>query len=120
MRGSLSVGEFGKNLPFDPKRYFLVFDVPNQEVRGELAHRVCHQFLVCVRGSCHAIVDDGLQRKEYILDSPNYGLHMPPMTWGTQYRYTRAAVLLVFASHFYDPDDYIRDYLEFKKLIGGL
>jgi len=110
MRGSLSVGEFERTVPFAPKRYFLVFDVPGREVRGEHAHRECHQFLVCVRGSVAVLVDDGRRRAEVLLDQPDVGIHIPPMTWGTQYRYSDDAVLLVFASHYYDANEYIRDY----------
>ena len=59
------------------------------------------------------LVDDGSAREEIQLESPAIGLHIPPMIWGTQWKYTRDAVLLVLASHPYDPDDYIRDYEEF-------
>ena len=52
LRGSLTAGEFDQHIPFAPKRYFMVFDVPSKETRGEHAHRVCQQFLICVRGSC--------------------------------------------------------------------
>ena len=110
MRGALSVGDFAQDLPFAPKRYFLVFDVPTQETRGEHAHRRCHQLLVCVHGSVRVLADDGTHREEYTLDSPSAAIHLPPMTWGTQYRYSRDAVLLVFASESYDSDEYIRDY----------
>src|SRR5690606_7280787 len=113
LRGSLSAGEFERDLPFPPRRYFLVFDVPSRETRGEHAHRACHQFLVCVRGSVRVLADDGRQRGEFLLDAPDLGLYLPPMTWGTQFQYSPDAVLLVFASHPYDPDDYIRDYGEF-------
>ena len=116
-RGSLSVGEFGRSIPFEAKRYFLVFNVPNGEVRGEHAHRECHQFLLCVNGSCSVITDDGSNRQEFILDQPNLGVHLPPMTWGVQYNYSSDAVLLVFASHYYDDADYIRDYDEFIRLV---
>jgi len=118
MRGSLSVGEFERSVPFRPRRYFLVFDVPSREVRGEHAHRACQQFLICVRGSCSVVADDGRQRREYLLDRPDFGLYLPPMVWGTQYKYSGDAVLLVFASDYYDPADYIRDYGEFKALAG--
>lgn len=117
MRGALSVGEFERSVPFQPKRYFLVFDVPSREIRGEHAHRRCEQFLICVRGSCKAVVYDGEQRAEYLLDRPNLGIYLPPMVWGTQYDYSSDAVLLVFASDYYDADDYIRDYSEFEALI---
>lgn len=112
LRGSLVVAEFD-HLPFTPKRCFLVFDVPGKEVRGEHAHHECEQFLVCIRGSCTALLDDGHSRREVQLNSPTCGLYIPPMVWGTQYKYTDDAVLLVFASHPYDAGDYIRDYQEF-------
>ena len=120
MRGNLSVGEFGRNLPFVAKRYFLVFDVPSAEVRGEHAHRQCHQFLVCTHGRVSVVVDDGTQREEFLLDRPELGLHVPPLVWATQYRYSSDAVLLVFASEFYDPADYIRDYDEFLYAIPAI
>ena len=116
-RGSLSVGEFGKNIPFEVKRYFIVFDVPSGELRGEHAHRECHQFLVCVKGSCSVITDDGKTRQEFLLDKPNIGAYLPPMTWGEQFNYSSDAVLLVFASHYYDNEDYIRNYDEFLQLV---
>ncbi len=118
MRGNLSAGEFGRNLPFVPKRYFMVFDVPSAEVRGEHAHRQCHQFLICTRGRVSVVVDDGKQREEFLLDRPELGLHVPPQVWATQYRYSTDAVLLVFASEFYDPADYIRDYDEFLRALA--
>ena len=62
--------------------------------------------------------DDGSRRQDFVLDQPNIGFYMPPMTWGSQFNYSPDAVLLVFASHYYDPDDYIRDYDEFLKLAG--
>lgn len=116
IRGSLSVGEFDSQLPFVPKRYFLVFDVPSQETRGEHAHKHCHQFLVCVKGSVRVLADDGRQRQEFTLASPSVGIHISPMIWGTQYRYSSDAVLLVFASETYDNADYIREYSAFVEL----
>lgn len=116
LRGNLSVGEFERSVPFFPKRYFLVFDVPSEESRGEHAHFRCEQFVICVRGRCSFVADDGKNRQEFLLDSPSLGLYMPPMTWGIQYRYSADATLLVFASEYYDKDDYIRDYAEFLKL----
>lgn len=116
MRGSLSVGEFDKHLPFVPKRYFVVFDVPSKDVRGEHAHKTLHEFLVCVHGSLSIVLDDGNKRREVQLNSPTVGLHIPPLVWGIQYRFSSDAVLLVLASEPYDPDDYIRDYDEFLKV----
>jgi UDP-2-acetamido-3-amino-2,3-dideoxy-glucuronate N-acetyltransferase len=118
IRGSLSVGEFDRSLPFPAKRYFLVFDVPSIETRGEHAHKECHQFLICVRGSCSVVADDGVNRQEFVLDRPNVGIHLPPMVWGIQYKYSSDAVLLVFASHYYDAADYIRNYGDFIRQVG--
>ncbi len=117
LRGNLTVGEFGRTLPFEAKRYFMVFDVPNAEVRGEHAHRTCQQFLICVHGSCSVVADDGHVRSEFELDDPSIGLYLPPLTWGVQYKYSHDAVLLVFASEFYDAAEYIRSYGEFVDLI---
>lgn len=119
IRGSLSVGEFERTIPFAARRYFLVFDVPSAETRGEHAHRECHQFLICVRGSCAVVADDGVHRQEFLLDRPDLAVHLPPMVWGIQYKYSADAVLLVFASHYYDNSDYIRDYAQFRQLVGA-
>lgn len=116
MRGNLCAAEWHQDLPFVPRRVFYVYDVPNLRVRGEHAHKACHQFLVCVHGSLAVVVDDGEKREEYILDQPWLGLYLPPQIWGIQYKYSPGAVLMVFASHEYDPSDYIRDYNEFRKL----
>lgn len=110
LRGGLTFGEYDRHLPFHPKRYFVIFDVPSMEVRGEHAHREQHQFLVCLKGSCSVVLDDTNVREEVILNKPNIGLYLPPMVWGIQYKYTADAVLLVLASDVYDAADYIRDY----------
>lgn len=117
MRGNLIAAEVGRTLPFVPERYFIVLDVPSAEVRGEHAHRTCHQFLVCVRGIVNVVVDDGQQREEFRLDTPELGLHVPPGVWATQYGYSSDGALLVFASHRYDPADYIRNYDEFLAIV---
>ncbi len=114
LRGKLTAGELQTTaIPFSPKRWFLVYGVPSREIRGEHAHRECHQFLVCVHGSLHVAVDDGNNRAEVILDDPTIGIYIPPGVWGSQFRYDEDAVLLVLASHPYDSDDYIRDYGSF-------
>jgi acetyltransferase-like isoleucine patch superfamily enzyme/dTDP-4-dehydrorhamnose 3,5-epimerase-like enzyme len=117
MRGDLCVAEWQRDLPFVPRRVFMVYNVPNARVRGEHAHKTCQQFLVCVRGSLAIVVDDGSNREEYVLEQPWVGLYLPPKVWGIQYKYSQDAILMVFASHEYDPADYIRDYGEFLKLV---
>ena len=116
LRGRLTVGELpSEGIPFVPRRWFLVHDVPSREVRGEHAHRACHQFLICVSGRVNVAVDDGERRGEVLLDTPSLGLYVPPRVWASQFRYDPAAVLLVLASHPYDPDDYIREYDQFLR-----
>ena len=116
LRGTLSFGEVSKEIPFPVKRYFLVFDVSSEQVRGEHAHRTLHQFLICVHGRCCVVADDGRHAQEFVLDAPHIGLYIPPMTWAVQYKYSRDGVLLAFTSALYDPADYIRDYAEFLAL----
>jgi hypothetical protein len=112
-RGSLTVGEVPTEVPFSPARYFVVFGVPSVELRGEHAHKRCQQFLICAHGSLRVMLDDGIQRCEIFLDRPDMGVFMPEMIWGTQYRPSSDAVLLVFASRAYEADDYLRTYDEF-------
>jgi carbonic anhydrase/acetyltransferase-like protein (isoleucine patch superfamily)/dTDP-4-dehydrorhamnose 3,5-epimerase-like enzyme len=116
LRGSLIFGEAARHVPFEVKRYFLVFDVQSEHIRGEHAHRRLHQFLVCVHGRCNVVTDDGRTRHEVVLDSPSKGVHIPPMVWATQYKFSRDAVLLVLASDYYDASEYIRDYYEYRSL----
>ncbi len=116
LRGGLAVGELGRGLPFLPRRIFFVFGVPSREVRGEHCHRTLHQLLICVAGECSVLVDDGTDREQVSLDSPRVALHLEPMVWSTQYRFSGDAVLLVAASAGYDASDYIRNYDEFVDL----
>lgn len=120
MRGALCVGEHGpgRTVPFAVKRHFLIFNVPSPEVRGQHAHLRCHQMLFCLHGSCRVVADDGTNRAEFLLNDRRIGLHLPPLTWALQYHYTGDAVLLVLASHAYDPADYVRDYDDFLKRAG--
>lgn len=116
LRGSLVSAEVGGHIPFEPRRFFTVMEVPSKDVRGAHAHRLCEQFLVCQVGHVAVVVDDGEVREEVLLDDPGIGLYLPPLIWGTQYHYTSDALLLVLASRPYEPEDYIRDYDEFLAL----
>jgi UDP-2-acetamido-3-amino-2,3-dideoxy-glucuronate N-acetyltransferase len=116
-RGDLTVGEFENGFPFRPKRYFIVSGVPTGEIRGEHAHKQCHQFLICAYGQCSVTVDDGTARREIVLDNPSTGIYVPPMIWGRQWQYSADAALLVFASELYDPNDYIREYSAFLNAV---
>lgn len=115
-RGHLSFAEVGRSLPFHVMRYFLVFGVPNREIRGEHAHRHLEQFLVCVHGECSVRLFDGEASDEVLLNRPDLGLYVPSMLWTTEYKYSADAVLLVLASELYSEQDYIRDLDEYMQL----
>ena len=118
-RGSLIVAEHGLQLPFAIERVFFVSGVGPNDTRGMHAHHACHQILVCVHGSVTARVDNGHETQTVRLDRPTLGLHMPPLTWGTQWDYSADAVLLVLNSMGYDPKDYIHDYDEFLEVVSA-
>ncbi|NNE04389.1 MAG: isomerase [Xanthomonadales bacterium] len=117
LRGDLSVTDVEKEVPFTIKRIFWVYNVPSEHVRGAHGHRKLHEFLVCVKGSVSVVVDDGQNREELVLNDPSTGLHLPPRVWRSLYKYSTDAVLLVMASHEYDPGDYIRNYEEFQDYV---
>ena len=118
MRGYVTAGEVQTHIPFPIQRYFLVYGVPSQEIRGEHAHKTLHQFLICVHGSCHVVADDGRMRCEFQLDDPSVGIYIPPRVWCVQYKHSADAVLLVLASEPYDASDYIREYSEFLAFLA--
>jgi len=115
-RGRLSFAQIEETLPFPVARYFLVYGGRNRQIRGEHAHRALHQFLVCVSGSCAVRLFDGHASDEVRLDRPELGLHVPPMVWTTQYKFSPDAALLVLASDIYREPDYIRDPDEYMAL----
>jgi dTDP-4-dehydrorhamnose 3,5-epimerase-like enzyme len=99
-----------------PKRFFVIHDVPSKEIRGEHAHRTLQQLLICLKGSVSCVVDDGKNRAEIRLTSPQQALLVPAKVWAIQYRYSPDAVLLVLASDKYSAEDYVRDYDEFQAM----
>lgn len=118
-RGSLMALDFLDFEYFKVNRVFYVFDVPTKYIRGEHAHKLCSQFLIALTGSLKVLLDDGVNRAEVLLDSPNSGLYIPPMVWGTQFQFSKGTVLAVLASDKYDSSDYIRNYAEFKQFVQG-
>lgn len=115
-RGSLTFAQYDRTLPFLPQRYFIVFDVGEGQTRGGHAHRVVEQLLMCVKGSCRVLLDDGETRDEVLLDRPELAIYIPPRIWATQEQFSRDAVLAVMASGLYDPAEYLKDYDEFVSI----
>lgn len=112
-RGALSFAEIGGGFPFEPKRFFLVHDVPAGTTRGGHAHRHCEQFLIAVSGSVAVVLDNGESQAEFLLQRPDEALHVPAGIWGEQRYLGNDSCLLVLASDPYDPSDYLMDYAEF-------
>ena len=108
--GSISIVEGFKNLPFEVKRVFYLYDIPAGEDRGAHAHKECHQFLIAASGSFEVMLDDGINKKTVVLNRPFYGLHIPPGIWAHEMNFSAGAICLVLTSHLYDPNDYIRNY----------
>ena len=116
-RGSLIALESNKNIPFEIKRVYYIYGTNPNVVRGKHAHKQLNQVAVAVSGSCKFILDDGKEKKEVILDSPDKGLIIREMIWREMYDFSEDCVLMVLASEFYEEDDYIRDYQEFRTLL---
>ena len=103
-RGSLTVIE--KEIPFPIKRIFYIYNV-DESVRGKHRHKKTIQAAICIKGSCKIFNDDNITQEEFILDSPEKCLVLEPRDWHKMYDFSNDAVLLVFASEYFDPDDYI-------------
>lgn len=116
-RGYLSVVENGLDIPFDIKRIYYLYMVP-EVARGAHAHKELQQLLIATSGSVEVIMDDGKEKKSFMLDRPWKGLLIPAGLWRDLENFSGGAVLLCLASEKYDPEDYIRDYNEFKAYKG--
>lgn len=111
--GSITAINNGKEIPFDVKRIFYLYDVPGGESRGAHAHKQCHQFLIAASGAFEVLLDDGNSKRQVLINRPNIGLHIPPGIWASEINFSSGSICLVMASEAYNEDDYIRNYLEF-------
>lgn len=116
-RGFLSVIEGGLDIPFEIKRVYYLYMVP-ETARGAHAHKQLQQLMVATSGSVHVTLDDGRNKKTFILDKPWKGLLVAPGLWRTLDDFSGGAVCMVLASEKYDPEDYIRDYQDFLSYKG--
>lgn len=113
-RGYLSVIEGGLDIPFEIQRIYYLYNVP-EEARGAHAHKQLQQLMVATSGSVHITLDDGQEKKTFVLDKPWKGLLVVPGLWRTLTDFSGGAVCMVLASEKYNADDYIRDYDKFLK-----
>lgn len=112
-RGQLVALEQFKDIPFEIKRVYYMYDTGENVRRGYHAHQNLEQILICIHGSCKVLLDNGFERKKVFLEKPYEGLYVPNDMWREMYDFSPDAVLLVLASEYYDEDDYIRDYQQF-------
>lgn len=117
-RGQLVALEEGKDIPFDIKRVYYIYDTLEGVRRGFHAHKNLEQILICVHGSCKILLDNGTEKETVVLDKPYKGLYIANNIWREMYDFSPDAVLLVLASSLYDEADYIRNYDEFLAFIN--
>ena len=118
-RGNLTVAEANKNVPFDIKRTYWVYDVPGGECRGGHAHKQCLEFIVAVSGSFTVTLDNGKEKQTYLLNHPWQGLLVDTGVWRTLDDFSSGAVCMVLASEKFEEEDYIREYDDYLKYIGN-
>ncbi|XKM13824.1 FdtA/QdtA family cupin domain-containing protein [Orbaceae bacterium ac157xtp] len=118
-RGSLISIENNRDINFDIKRAYYIFDTKIGVRRGFHAHKKLKQLLVVVSGSCRVLLDNGKDKKEVLLDRPDQGLVIDSLIWREMFDFSHDCVLMVLADQFYDESDYIRDYEKFISYINN-
>lgn len=116
-RGCLTIVERGCEIPFDIQRVYWIHSVPQGEERGWHSNTEMYEYVVAVNGSVDITLEDINGRRDYHLDAKDKGLLIPPDTWDEIRNFSPDAVLLVMASHSYNPDTYINSYEEFLNYI---
>ena len=116
-RGSLTVAETEKEIPFVIKRAYWIYNVPEGQERGKHANRMTYQYLVAVKGRVEITLENKEGKRNYVLDRPDKGVLIPPMTWNELLSFSEDAVLLVLSSQPYRPEMYINSYEEFLRMI---
>lgn len=117
--GSLAFIEGSRDIPFDVKRVYFLYDVPAGAVRGSHAHKSLSQLFIAASGSFDVHLDDGYNKASYHLNRPFYGLYVPPLLWRTLDNFSSGSVCIVMASDYYEESDYIRDYHDFRHSLAS-
>ncbi len=116
-RGQLIAIEQLKDIPFEIKRMYYIYDTTEGTRRGYHAHKYLEQILICVKGSCKILLDNGFEKETILLDKPTEGLYITNNIWREMFDFSPDAVLVVLASELYNESDYIRDYNEFLDFV---
>lgn len=115
-RGNLSIIEELKNVPFEIKRVYWIYDVPGGEVRGGHAYKENEEFIVALSGSFDVVLNDGEGEKTYPLNRSYYGIYVPKRVWRRMENFSTNSLALVLSSTLYEPEDYIFNYDDFLKM----
>jgi dTDP-4-dehydrorhamnose 3,5-epimerase-like enzyme len=118
-RGFLTVAENNRQVPFDIRRVYYLYDLPENTHRGGHAHKLHEELVLPLAGSFDVTLDDGQHRKTFHLDQPNIGLFMPTMVWHELANFATGSVCMVLASQPHDAEDYYRDREEFYRAVRG-
>lgn len=116
-RGQLIAVEEHRDIPFEIKRVYYMYGTGEGVHRGFHAHKSLQQILICIHGTCKILLNNGYEQKVIYLEKPYEGLYVSNNMWREMYDFSPDAVLLVFASDYYNEDDYIRDYDEFLNFV---
>lgn len=117
VRGNLSFIEENRQIPFNIKRVYYLYDVPSGATRGGHAHKALHQVVIALSGSFDIVLDDGYNKRSFFLNRPHYGIYIPPRIWRELENFSSNSVALSLVSERYDESDYIRDYETFKRYV---
>ena len=112
--GNITIVEGNKNIPFEIKRIYYLYDIPGGESRGGHAHKELKQLIVAASGSFDVLLDDGTNKKIVRLNRPDFGLLVVPGIWRELMEFSSGAICMVMASKPYDKSDYIRIYKDYK------
>ena len=116
--GNITVVENGDNIPFEVKRVYYLYDVPGGEERGGHAHYELEQYIIAASGAFDVVLDDGVNKRRFSLNRPNFALHIVPGLWRELDNFSSGSISMVLASHVFDEKDYIREYQEFINFKG--
>lgn len=117
-RGLLGIVEGARHIPFDIKRIFYLYDVPENKSRGAHAHKALHQFIVSFGDGFEVELDNGKTKQRFHLNKASVGLYVPPLTWTHVENFKNNSVCLVLASAYYEEADYLRNYDDFLQAVG--
>ena len=111
-RGQLIIAESQKNIPFEIKRVYCLYDMGSMP-RGFHAHKELQQVMVCLTGNCSVMLDDGTEKHTILINKDKPGILIDKFIWHEMSNFSQDCILMVLASDYYDESDYIRNYNQF-------